>query len=93
MTLSSKKCWLPTEHSPRELAPKQRATAIVSAKRVTLTSILSQRERRPLLPLGEGWDEGSDRLSGDKDFKFETSERNFSEYMIRENYLEAAVGK
>src|SRR5205823_2123875 len=80
--------------SARELgAIKQRATASVSAKRVTLTSILSQRERWPLPPLGEGLDEGSVQLSDDKDFKFETSERNFSEFIIGENYLEAAVGK
>ena len=98
--------------SARELvAAKQMATAIVKAGKVTLTSILSQRERRigliyetaaeearsvflpSLLPEGEGEDEGFIPLSRDSGFKFETSDRNFGEYMIGENYLEADAGK
>jgi hypothetical protein len=80
--------------SAREfVAAKQIATASVKAGKVTLTSILSQGERRPLPPLGEGWDEGSVQPSGHKDLKFETSERNLCKCMIEENYLEAVAGK
>jgi hypothetical protein len=97
--------------SARELVvAKQMTKGSVSAERITLTSILSQRERRidfvyggaadearsaflrPLLPLGEGRDEGSVQPIGDKD-KVGMSERNFSKRMIEENYLEADAGK
>src|SRR3989440_1168609 len=71
--------------SAREfVAAKQMATVSVSAERVSLTSILSQRERRSLLPEGEGEDEGFVPTSRDSDFKFEMSERKFSVRMIEE---------
>src|SRR6266513_3389904 len=70
--------------SAREfVAAKQMAATIVKAGKVTLTSILSQRERRLLRPLGEGWDEGSVQPSGDKDLKVETTERNFCKRIIK----------
>jgi hypothetical protein len=78
----------------RELVvAKQMTKGSVSAERITLTSILSQRERRPLLRVGEGGDEGSVVKGRDDAFKFETSKRKFSKYMIEENYLEADAGK
>src|SRR5437879_11067811 len=71
--------------SAREfVAAKQMATVSVNAERVSLTSILSQRERRSLLPEGEGEDEGFVPMSRDSDFKFEMSERKFSVRMIEE---------
>jgi hypothetical protein len=73
---------------------KQIAKANVNAaSKVTLTSILSQRERRPLLPMGEGWDEGFVVRERDNAFKFETTENKFSGCMIKQNYLEADAGK
>src|SRR5205807_2807421 len=79
--------------SAREVVvAKQTATPRATTKKVSLTLILSQRERRSLLPEGEGEDEGSVRTSGDKDCKFETCERKFNERMIEEIIWKPLLG-
>src|SRR6266568_3974414 len=75
------------------VAARQIATASVSAERVSLTSILSHRERRFLLPEGEGEDDGSDQINRGSDFTSKPTEKNFCKRMIEKNYFVAVVGK